>query len=74
MHAGRGEGAVMTDHCIACGQPCQPGIDYCLECDVELAESFEQAREYAENYDYDGDSPDTTDYRCRDSRQCSFTF
>jgi len=36
----------VADHRIACGAPAQPDIDYCLECDIELAASFAQAREY----------------------------
>jgi hypothetical protein len=42
----------MPDHCVACGAPSQPGAEYCLECDIELYESFAQAAEYT------GDRPD----------------
>jgi hypothetical protein len=61
--------------CLACGAPAQPDIDYCLECDIELAVSFDEAREYHElAAEMAGDSPNTTDSRCRDSRQHTFTF
>jgi hypothetical protein len=46
---------------------CEPDAD-----ELDLAESFIQALEYTD--DRDGDTFDTTDYRCRDSRQHSFTF
>lgn len=61
----------MPDRCIACGALAQPGIDYCLECDVELAESFAQAREYAEMQD---ELRDERDYRCADPAQRELEF
>ena len=61
----------MADHCIACGQPCQPDIPYCLECDIELCESFEQARDYAEMQD---ELRDERDYRCADPAQRALDF
>ena len=55
-------------NCLACGAPAQPDIDYCLECDVELAESFIQAREYTD------ERPDPQPYRCCDERHIELDF
>lgn len=57
-------------NCIACGAPAQPDIDYCLECDVELAESFIQAREYSEDRELTEPQP----YRCADPAQRELEF
>ena len=58
----------MASRCIACGAPAQPDIDYCLECDVELAESFIQAREYTD------DLMEPQPYRCADPAQAELEF
>ena len=61
----------MPDHCIACGAPAQPDIDYCLECDIELAASFDEAREY---HDLAAEMAEPQPYRCRDERQHELEF
>ena len=60
--------------CASCGREwactdldCHQG-DLCLQCDDEQMASYVQAREH------DGDTFPSMDYRCRDSRQHTFTF
>jgi len=58
----------MTARCVACGAPAQPDTDYCLACEVELAASFIDAREYLDERD------DMITRRCADPAQQELEF
>ena len=60
----------MVSHCLACGAPAQPEIEFCLECDVELYESFAQARDYTDDRELTEPQP----YHCADRHQRDLEF
>ena len=59
------------ERCRACGALAQPNTIYCLECDIELAGSFDEAREARELAD---EMAEPTPYRCADVAQRELEF